>query len=306
MKRISLLVLLAFLAFLRPLPLETKEDRDKKFSFGIVADIQYADKETQGQRRYREAIGKLAECVADWDTMPLTFTIQLGDIIDGNEDEEKTIRDLDKILAVFKTLEHKNYHVIGNHCLSVRRDELLKRLGLQEAWYEFTRPGWRFIVLDGMDISVAGWPGESDNFRKAREYLEANSEAQSYNGAIGETQKAWLENCLKKASERGEKVIVLCHLPVLEAASRKSLLLWNHAEILKIIESFPGVAAFFSGHDHEGGYAYQSGIHHVTLEGMVEAPEGGNAYGVVEVYGNRLVIKGRGSLSSRTLELQLQ
>ena len=33
------------------------------FSFGIVADIQYADKATGGARHYRESLGNLKECV---------------------------------------------------------------------------------------------------------------------------------------------------------------------------------------------------------------------------------------------------
>ena len=152
-----------------------------------------------------------------------------------------------------------------------------------------------------MDVSVVGWPESSGNYQVARQYLALHPEAATYNGAIGPEQRQWLRYQLAEATRAGQHVIVFGHHPVLEATSHSSLLAWNHKEIVKILADAGCVAAYFSGHDHKGGYACQDGIHYVSLQGMVEAPEGSNAYGTVHVYRDRLVIEGTGSLASRTL-----
>lgn len=61
----------------------------------------------------------------------------------------------------------------GNHCLyNHEREELSTRLGIRElqqrqdgvwdaphSYYTFSpAPGWRFICLDGYDVSILGWP----------------------------------------------------------------------------------------------------------------------------------------------------
>ena len=60
--------------------------------------------------------------------------------------------------------------------------------------------------------------------------------------------------------------------------------------------------AWFAGHYHKGGYTLENGIHHVTVPGMVEAPADKNAYGVVDVYPDRLELRGVGTVPSRTLK----
>ncbi len=65
----------------------------------------------------------------------------------------------------------------------------------------------------------------------------------------------------------------------------------------------PAFCAAFAGHDHTGGYACIDGRHFITVEGLLEAPSGGNAYAVVDVHADRLVIHGRGSVTSRQLPL---
>lgn len=43
--------------------------------------------------------------------------VRIGDIIDGNETEEKGKQDLDTVLKIFEQNKHKHVHVMGNHCL---------------------------------------------------------------------------------------------------------------------------------------------------------------------------------------------
>jgi hypothetical protein len=98
-------------------------------------------------------------------------------------------------------------------------------------------------------------------------------------------------------------VMLFCHAPILEAASTPQHLLWNDQQVLRTIEQHRSVAAWVNGHDHRGGYALRGGIHHVTLEGMVESGAE-DCFGFVDVYPDRLVLRGTGGLTSRTLPLR--
>lgn len=60
---------------------------------------------------------------------------------------------------------------------------------------------------------------------------------------------------------------------------------------------------FLAGHDHDGGYCLdpETGVHHVTLEGVIETAPESDAFGTVYVYEDRMVLKGRGRVQDRTL-----
>jgi 3',5'-cyclic AMP phosphodiesterase CpdA len=261
-----------------------------RFSFGVLADIQYADKDPAGQREYRKSMDKLQACVADLRSEKLEFVIQLGDLVDGGLDN------LDRILPVFNQIAAPRRHVLGNHDFSAGRGIVLKRLGLRRAYYQFRVKGWRFVVLDGMDLSVAGgWPESSAHYRLGRKMLDELQQrrepnANTWNGAVGDNERAWLRQTLQQATARGERVVVVCHFPALAASCRPDHLLWDHREIVRVLDSERSVVAYLSGHDHRGGYAAQNGIHYLTLPGMVEAPAG-QACKVVDVYDDRLVVR---------------
>lgn len=271
-------------------------------SFGLIADVQYADKDAVGQRHYREALRKLEECVADLNSRDLAFTIQLGDIVEEGADN------LDRVLAVYDRLEMPTHHLLGNHDFVLPRAVLLEKLGLERACYSFSQGGWRFVVLDAQDLGAGyGWPEDSDNYRLGAEMLErlrqqGAANAEEWNGGIGPRQKAWLEQTLCKAAAKGERAIVFCHLPVLPETCTPYHLLWNHEEIAAVLESGASAVAFFCGHDHGGGYAHHNGLHYVTVQGMVEAPEA-NAYAVVTLREDRIVIDGIGDVPDRVLAL---
>lgn len=270
------------------------------FRFGLVADIQYADKNTKSGRNYREALGYFKQCVVDFNNQELAFVLDLGDIIDmGNW------RDFDRVMGLYKKLKPKSYFVPGNRGFSLTKDHILKDKKHQGTYYDFSHMGWRFIVLDGMDVSKYQ-PKGSENYRQAIAYLRKTPDAKTFKGAIGEKQKAWLKERLILARKNKEKVIILCHHPTIEAASNKeAYTLWNGKEIVNILESSKNVVAYFCGHDHKGGYVERKGIHYVTCESMVEAPAGSNGYGVVEVYDDMLLIIGVGTFSSRVMRFSV-
>jgi 3',5'-cyclic AMP phosphodiesterase CpdA len=271
-----------------------------RFSFAVLTDIQYAAKDSMGARDYRASLEELRAAVEAVNAARPAFVIQLGDLIDGGADN------LGRILAVWNTLKAPRYHVLGNHDFALPRAALLPKLGMAQAYYDFSRPGWKLVVLDGMDISVPGREKGTPVHQLAVHTLAALQQnrrpnAKEWNGAISSTQRRWLRGVLEDAAAKKERVIVFCHFPVLAEASTPPHLLWNAGDIVAELDRFPNMAAFMNGHDHRGGYARRgAGIHYVTLPGMVESGAR-NSWTIVDVYNNRLDLRGVGTAPSRTL-----
>ena len=61
------------------------------------------------------------------------------------------------------------------------------------------------------------------------------------------------------------------------------------------------MAAYLNGHNHAGNYGQLNGIHYLTLKGMVDTEK--TSYAVIEVYTDRLVVKGFGRETERELPL---
>lgn len=253
----------------------SQNDEPVSFSFGVVADVQYAEKETKNNYRFfSESPARLNQCVKDLNQHDLAFTIQLGDLINGNG--EKTSEEMVRILGIYNTLSMPKYHVIGNHDLSdVYKDKstLVNTLGISNAYYDFTSPkakGWRFIVIDGND------PRE---------------------GEVGPRQLEWLTSKLSEASGKKEKVIVFCHYALLKKAAGWGM--FKAEKVLQAINSSDCVEAYIAGHFHGGGYTFANGVHHITVKGMVEAHD--NAYAVIDVYPGKLKEIGFSDEPSREL-----
>jgi 3',5'-cyclic AMP phosphodiesterase CpdA len=267
-----------------------------RFSFGVVADVQYADK-AGGARRYRESIDKVARCVEAWNREDLAFVVELGDLTDDRPDGG-TQADLGRILDAFKPLRAPLRHVLGNHGQpSAGRTAVMDALGLERPYYDFAVDGWRFVILDGTGLHLKAWPADTARRAASEAYVREHRkpdapEFAEYNGGIDPDQLAWLREILAKAAAADEPAVVLCHQPVLAAASSRSHLLWNHEEVLALLEACPTLVAYIAGHDHRGGYAERAGIHHVTLEGLVETPADGTAFGVVDVRGGWMTVRG--------------
>ncbi|KAG0464183.1 hypothetical protein HPP92_020252 [Vanilla planifolia] len=120
-----------------------------------------------------------------------------------------------------------------------------------------------------------------------------------YNGAVGKEQLEWLDGVLKDSTDKGQKVIVCCHLPLDPNAVNPDCLLWNYEEVMEVIHRFRCVKACFGGHDHAGGYSVDvHGIHHCVLEAALECPPGTDAFGYVDVYNDKLVLHGTNRMAS--------
>ncbi len=273
-----------------------------RFSFAAIADIQYADRDSAGKRDYRNSLPKLQAAVPALAAEKLAFTIQLGDLIDQGSEN------LGPIAAVFRRMPGPRFHVLGNHDFFGSRTAVLQRFGLRRAYYTFHFPGWQFVVLDGMNVSVkGGWPPDSANFQRGEKILaelkaQRARNANDWNGALGDQQRAWLGSVLESARQRNDRAILFCHFPALPQACRPDHLLWDHRELLELLDAHPAVAAYISGHDHNGGYAEHNGVHHLTLAGLVENDLAA-CLRVLDVYPDRLVLRRPGEQHGRVLQL---
>jgi len=271
-----------------------------EFCFGVVADVQYGDFRPGSSRYYRNSLAKLQQCVDHFNSNKPLFVFLLGDFIESDDASYRTI------LSIYNQLKMPHYHVLGNHDYAVKdtpKDKVASIFGLKDAYYDFTYNGWRFVVLNSNDISTYGTvPGSRKNIL-AHQMLEKLTSsgainAQSWNGALGPKQKAWLAETLAAACRLHEKVIIFCHHPVYPPNNHN---LWNDHEIISIIESYACVVAYMNGHNHAGNYEINNSVHHLTLHGMVET-EKSSAYAMIEVYADHLKVVGYGREPCRILK----
>jgi len=269
------------------------------FSFGVVTDIQYCDCDPAGTRYYANSLVKEEACVKDFNGMDLTHVLQLGDFIDHD------FVSLEKVSAIYEKLKFPRYHALGNHDFDVAEDKkplVMKKLGLKRGYYDFAQGAWRFIVLDGNDLSARTTAEGSAKRKEAdamrQKLVDANApNAHEWNGGISAEQLAWLDGTLDDAAKKKQQALVFCHFPVYPANQHN---LWNDWAIIDLLESHECVFAYINGHNHAGNYGEKNGIHYVTVHGMVETPDT-TAYAKISVYPDRLEIDGVDREPDRTL-----
>lgn len=281
-----------------------KEDHDREsITFGLIADVQYADAETAGKRNYRGTLAILEQTIPFLNAFNPNFMVSLGDLID------RDFVSFDAPLALLEAANAPLHHVWGNHDFSVS-DSMKAKVGDKlenpSGYYSFEKGDFVFLVLNGMDISLEGHPEGSENYQRASELMsrqEASgaNNAKPWNGGLGEQQMDWLVSKVNYAEESGKKVIAFCHYPLLP---ENGLHLLNNREVLEKIGNSLALIAWFSGHHHEGNFLTdEQGVHHLTLRGMVEAQS--PALGaVVRVYSDKMIIHGIGDEPDRLLEFR--
>ncbi|XP_075701876.1 manganese-dependent ADP-ribose/CDP-alcohol diphosphatase-like [Rhinoderma darwinii] len=319
------------------------------FTFGVIADIQYADKPDglsgwKTLRYYSQSCLHLQDAIKEWnaeDIMP-NFVLQLGDIIDGfNKRAGTSEASLETVLTKVQKAKMPFHHIWGNHEFYNFSRDYLRESKLNTTWLEDKRPEeldpshggtsgskdyyayhfsphikFRFIVVDTYDLSVLGRGETSDGYQKSLAFLDSSQynfkgrtgfHMVEFNGGMGKEQLAWLNDVLTYSDRNGEKVIIAGHIPIHPKAKCSLCLAWNYDEILRTIRSHPSVVCYFAGHDHSGGYHLDShGIHHLTLEGVIESPPGTNAFGTVFVHKDGLFLRGRGRVRDRFLPYRME
>lgn len=230
--------------------------------------------------------------------------LQLGDIVDGNETAAETKSDFAAVLSTLKPLTMPILNTLGNHCLDVEYEHLVEKSNMNTTgtYYSYDLSSrWRLLVLDTVEVSVQRDP----TCMQALEYLrthEHEPNAKPWNGTISETQRAWLKEELKQARTKGCFIIVCGHLPLVKEAAIEMLVMWNHNDIVELLEEYKDtVKAYFAGHHHGGGYAERNRIHHVTFEGLIDSKVDDGAYAFVTLKDDEIVIEGYGATTSRKL-----
>lgn len=311
------------------------------FTFGVIADIQYADMDdgynfTRTRKRYyRSSLQLLRNAKTSWAESPVKpdFILQLGDIIDGfNKGRGASQQALDTVLKEFNSgpLVVDVHHVWGNHeFYNFSRSELL-RSELNSAprpeesrsgpppgddiyAYHFSPfPGFTFVVLDAYDVSLLGREKSSKQYGKAMNLLKQHNNNEDlncppaswgpeqrftmFNGGFSKEQLDWLDSVLSSADEKQERVTIVSHLPVHPNSAALICLAWNYDELLAVIRSHSSVVCYMAGHEHDGAYHRDkdTGVHHLTLEAVIETPPNDDAFGTVFVYEDRMVLRGGG------------
>jgi manganese-dependent ADP-ribose/CDP-alcohol diphosphatase len=266
---------------------------------GLIADPQYCDCEPAGTRFYRESLKRIPEALDTFNNLKVDFVMNLGDMIDKYENS------YDSVIKFYSKLKMPFYNLLGNHEFEdVSGDylsTLLERYKMPDFYYDFSYNNWRFIVLDGSEL------GEYSRYLHPDLLEEGDSLWHSvkgkindlpWNGGISQRQQMWLKSRLAIALGAQQNVIVFCHFPVYPESI--DLTLWNRNQIIEILEKYPNVITYISGHYHEGGYGYKKGIHYVTQKAMVDTPDK-NSFAVLEICADEIRIKGFGDIADRLL-----
>jgi len=267
------------------------------FSFGIIADVQYCECEPFNTRFYFNSMGKLAEALDEIAHHSPDFILNLGDLID------RDFVSFDPVVEMIEYTGIKTYHCLGNHDFSVSqrdRRRVSRITGSADGYYSFVHHQFRFIVLNGNEIAT--YAVTSSQRREGEKLLKKLHEdgepnAFDWNGGIGSRQMTWLKRELDESVAANEKVFLICHFPVFPAGAHNLL---NSAEVLTLVKEYDNIISWFNGHNHAGGYGNFNMIHFVSFKGLVET-ENTNSFAVVEVYPNRLWIKGSGREKSQIL-----
>jgi 3',5'-cyclic AMP phosphodiesterase CpdA len=267
-------------------------------SFGIITDPQYADLPPRGARNYRGSLEKLTTATAELNRRGVAFTLVLGDLID------RDFSSFQPVLQRLKLLTNPFHIVPGNHDFSVSDDEksrILSNLGLSSAHRSITTPSWRLILIDGTEISTYRHPAEHSITAEANSRLQALKSAgapnaQTWNGAIGDAQLAWLDKELTSARAAGQRAIVAGHFPILPATDPHCL--WNAESVADTLRRHSHAAAYLCGHNHKGNYFKDRSFHHVNLKGMVENGDA-CAFSILHCYPDFITIEGFGPEPTR-------
>ncbi|WP_343558977.1 metallophosphoesterase [Sphingobacterium sp.] len=265
---------------------------------GLIADPQYADKDTRGSRFYRNSLDKLDSAVTAINREEVDFTVMLGDLVDvGPKDLQPALQRLNK-------LKRPVYNILGNHDYVDVDDgaHLYELYNMPNPYYTVEKGEWLFIMLNTNELAeyaTKAGSGQREAWKKLNDILKTakRNNDQPWNGGVSEKQLKWMERQLHKAQSASKKVIVFTHHPLCPENGLEAL---NNREILALIEKYPVVKAVISGHHHPGNFANYKGIPMITLEGMIETADQ-NAFGVLELNDHQLNIHGAGRMTARKI-----
>ena len=274
----------------------------QEFEIGIVADCQYCNCQTMNNRFYEKSAGRLQKAVKELNRHNLDYAIHLGDFID------KDFESYDTVVPIWRSLNFDRFHVLGNHDFSVLdslKPMIFEKLDIKNRYYSIIKNNWRFIVLDGNDLSIHGAltnrkKEQTDSLfqllsNKHRPNLEI------WNGGLSIEQLKWVEQELQLATKNKERVGFYCHFPTLGEEQTHNL--WNYEQLLVLIDQYPCVKFYFNGHNHEGSYVLKNGVHYLNFKGMVDTKDS-TSFARVTFRKDSLIVNGYGREPSRKLSIK--
>ncbi len=290
----QILLKLFFIMFLFGTLLSAKEtnmEHTEKplVSFALIGDPQYADRNPAHGRNYRNGDRLLSDTVQRLNKEKLDFIVSLGDIGDGQSRNEipLMLKHYNKAAAPVK-------HVVGNHDYVLYSEtELLKLFGIKDLFYDFSVGNVLFIVLNGLDESRFSPPASERKksaaaFRKAHPWLKVRE----WDGMLSQSSKKWLKQKLDESRKAGKIAVILCHIPLWKDATKGNARMWDHAELLEILDSYDHVRGWFAGHYHPGGIAIRNGVLHKTVRAICNSSVPTAC--IAKIYKDRIELKGIG------------
>jgi predicted phosphodiesterase len=277
-----------------------QQKKTTSFKIGIISDCQYCNCNVKWDRYYKKSPQRLEEAIAILNKDSLNYTIHLGDFID------KDFESLERILPLWKKLKSPSYHVLGNHDFEVKdslKEKVMKQLNLENRYYSFVEEDWRFIVLDGNDLSFHGALTTDKKEQTDSLFNLLNKELpylKKWNGALSSEQLTWIQKELDAAVKKNQKVGFYCHFPIFPIDQHN---IWNREQFLSIIKPYANVKIFFNGHNHAGAYQMQNKVHYLTFKGMVDT-ENTSAFAKVQFDKDTITIEGYHREPSRKLVIK--
>ena len=239
-------------------------------SLGLLTDVHYADKKTQGTRAYRDSLLKGKEAAEFFKSEKPASIICLGDLIDAAPSVETEISYLTAICKVLNVTGIPRYHVLGNHCVAtLNKEEFFKNAGSanKEGHYSFDLKGTHFVVLDACYNSKME-PYGRNNFV----WHDSNMTPEEI---------AWLK---KDLAETKLPTVVFTHQR-LDVDRPNKYAIKQSVKVRKIFEDSKKVRVVFQGHSHKNELTEVNKIPYCTLAAMVEG-EGvkSNSYSLLRFF----------------------
>ncbi len=232
-----------------------KAEQAEVLSLGLLTDVHYADKKTQGTRAYRDSLLKGKEAAKFFKSKNPAAIVCLGDLIDAAPSVETEISYLTAICKVLNVTGIPRHHVLGNHCVAtLNKEEFFKNAGSanHEGHYSFDLKGIHFIVLDACYNSKME-PYGRNNFV----WHDSNMTPQEI---------AWLK---KDLAETKLPTVVFTHQR-LDVNRPNKYAIKQSVEVRKILEDSKKVRVVFQGHSHKNELVEVNEIPYCTLAAMVE------------------------------------